>query len=168
MIGGIYLGFSPNHSRSVALVLNPQTGLVLPQFHVKFDDMFETTEYPHNKQLDPAEWQVKAGFKTKKYGRIQSSNRVQTKPQQQAPPPPQPQPPTAPLQADPDDVWIPEGAEPEEVEPVAPQVETVEPSIEPQRRSQRSWKPTEAIQDMFRQRNIAFPVAFEALAEVGL
>jgi hypothetical protein len=31
---GIYLGQSPHHSRNVALVLNRQTGLVSPQFHI--------------------------------------------------------------------------------------------------------------------------------------
>ena len=36
----VYLGPSPNHARSVALVLNPRTGHVSPQFHVKFDDFF--------------------------------------------------------------------------------------------------------------------------------
>ena len=39
---GVYLGQSPQHARSVALVLNIKTGLVFPQFHVAFDDMFET------------------------------------------------------------------------------------------------------------------------------
>ena len=39
---GVYLGPSPNHARSMALVLNPRTGHVSPQFHVKFDDFFET------------------------------------------------------------------------------------------------------------------------------
>lgn len=39
---GINLGTSPRHARSVALVLNPRTGLVSPQWHCKFDDMFET------------------------------------------------------------------------------------------------------------------------------
>jgi hypothetical protein len=33
---GIYLGMSPKHARSAALVLSPRTGLVLPQWHVKF------------------------------------------------------------------------------------------------------------------------------------
>ena len=37
---GIYLGHSPSHAGSVALVLNPRTGLVSPQFHVVIDDMF--------------------------------------------------------------------------------------------------------------------------------
>ena len=37
---GACLGHSPSHARSVALVLNPRTGHVSPQFHVKFDDFF--------------------------------------------------------------------------------------------------------------------------------
>ena len=39
---GIYLGPSPNHAQSVALVLNPKMGHVLPQIHIKFDDSFKT------------------------------------------------------------------------------------------------------------------------------
>jgi hypothetical protein len=39
---GIYLGMSMQHARSVALVLNIETGHVSPQFHVKFDPKFET------------------------------------------------------------------------------------------------------------------------------
>ena len=41
---GIYLGRSPQHARSVALVLNPETGLVSPQFHVRFDPSFDTVK----------------------------------------------------------------------------------------------------------------------------
>ena len=39
---GIYVGHSPIHAGSVALVLNPKTGLVSPQYHVVFDDDFST------------------------------------------------------------------------------------------------------------------------------
>lgn len=39
---GLYIGPSPNHARSVSLVLNLSTGLVSPQFHVHHDDLFET------------------------------------------------------------------------------------------------------------------------------
>jgi len=39
---GIYLGNSPCHAGSVALVLNLCTGHVSPQFHVVFDDEFST------------------------------------------------------------------------------------------------------------------------------
>ena len=42
---GIYVGRSPSHASNVALVLNPQTGHVSPQFHVVFDDDFTTVEY---------------------------------------------------------------------------------------------------------------------------
>ena len=42
---GIYLGLTPAHAANVALVLNPKTGLVSPQFHVVFNDNFTTV--PH-------------------------------------------------------------------------------------------------------------------------
>jgi hypothetical protein len=38
----LHLGTSPMHSRNISLVLNLRTGLVSPQFHIKFDDLFET------------------------------------------------------------------------------------------------------------------------------
>jgi hypothetical protein len=41
---GVNLGISPTHARSVALVLSLKTGLASPQFHVKHDDLFETTQ----------------------------------------------------------------------------------------------------------------------------
>jgi hypothetical protein len=41
---GIYLGRSPQHAREVALVLNLETGLVSPQFHVKIDSTFKTLQ----------------------------------------------------------------------------------------------------------------------------
>ena len=42
---GIYLGHSPCHAGSVALVLNLRTGLVSPQSHLIFDDEFSTVKY---------------------------------------------------------------------------------------------------------------------------
>jgi hypothetical protein len=41
---GINIGISPTHARSVSLVLSLKTGLASPQFHVKHDDLFETTD----------------------------------------------------------------------------------------------------------------------------
>jgi hypothetical protein len=41
---GINLGNSPAHARNITLVLNLETGLASPQFHVKFDDLFETVK----------------------------------------------------------------------------------------------------------------------------
>ena len=55
---GIYIGTSPIHSKNVALVLSRSTGLVSPQFHVKFDDRFQTINDISNESL----WQTKAGF----------------------------------------------------------------------------------------------------------
>eukprot|EP00804_Cyclotella_cryptica_P008162 CCRYP_004639-RA/>CCRYP_004639-RA protein AED:0.41 eAED:0.32 QI:0/0/0/0.66/1/1/3/0/424 len=39
---GIFVGFSLHHSTSVALILNPRTQHISPQFHVIFDDAFTT------------------------------------------------------------------------------------------------------------------------------
>ncbi len=55
---GIYVGKSPQHGRSVALVLSMETGLVSPQFHVAFDPSFRTVKELHAK----SQWQIKAGF----------------------------------------------------------------------------------------------------------
>ena len=50
---GIYLGHSPCHAGSVALVMNLRTGLVSPQFHVVFDDEFSTVPYLYNEATPP-------------------------------------------------------------------------------------------------------------------
>ncbi len=50
---GIYLGRSPSHAANVALVLNPKTGLVSPQFHVVFDDDFSTVPHLYKGTLLP-------------------------------------------------------------------------------------------------------------------
>ena len=42
---GVYLGHSPFHTGSVALVFNPKTRRVSPQYHVVFDNMFSTVSY---------------------------------------------------------------------------------------------------------------------------
>ena len=55
---GIYLGPSPQHARTIALVLDTTTGLVSPQFHVMFDPTYSTSK--HNKT--PNAWATKAGF----------------------------------------------------------------------------------------------------------
>jgi hypothetical protein len=39
---GIYLGVSNQHSSTVHLVLNPETGVISPQYHCIFDDTFST------------------------------------------------------------------------------------------------------------------------------
>ena len=64
---GVYLGPSPIHAHSVAPVLNPRTCHVLPQFHIKFDDFFETVQ-AKSTDLDvpDPEWKYMSGFATKK------------------------------------------------------------------------------------------------------
>ena len=61
---GVNLGHSPRHSSSVSLVLNTTTGLVSPQFHVSFDEHFDSTRnaqsHPNNKYN---KWQILAGFR---------------------------------------------------------------------------------------------------------
>ena len=50
---GIYVGHSPSHAGSVALVLNPKTGHVSPQYHIIFDDNFTTVPYMNEHQVPP-------------------------------------------------------------------------------------------------------------------
>ena len=40
---GQFIGFSKEHSTLVANVRNLRTGYILPQYHIVFDDFFETT-----------------------------------------------------------------------------------------------------------------------------
>ena len=59
----VNLGISPTHARSVALVLSLKTGLASPQFHVKHDDLFETTATKLGGFWMPkSHWQTLLGF----------------------------------------------------------------------------------------------------------
>ena len=70
---GIYLGPSPQHGRSIALVLDRKTGLVSPQFHIKYDPSFQTTKQD---KFDST-WQIKAGFVTQRESiNIQDRNKI--------------------------------------------------------------------------------------------
>jgi hypothetical protein len=57
---GINLGFSPQHARSVHLILSMTTGCASPQFHCIFEDHFQTLS---EKTIPPSRWQEKAYFK---------------------------------------------------------------------------------------------------------
>ena len=59
---GVYLGRSPFHARSVALVLNISTGRVSPQYHVQFDPGFYTVRKMFGGQPTPSLWQAICGF----------------------------------------------------------------------------------------------------------
>ena len=49
---GIYWGPSPNHSRSISLILNPRTGHTSSQYYVKHDDFFETVRTSKTMNFD--------------------------------------------------------------------------------------------------------------------
>jgi hypothetical protein len=59
---GINLGYSPRHASSVSLILNIETGLVSPQYHCTYDDLFETTTGTQARSIPKSRWQHKAGF----------------------------------------------------------------------------------------------------------
>lgn len=54
---GQFLGWSPLHASNVALVRNLTTGCILPQFHVVFDNWFETV-YCDEGEEEPPIWDV--------------------------------------------------------------------------------------------------------------
>ena len=55
---GVYLGQSPDHNKNVALVLDRDSGYGSPQFHIKFDNQFDSvTEDKYD-----SEWKVKTGL----------------------------------------------------------------------------------------------------------
>ena len=51
------MGVSPLHASSVGLIRNPKTGRLSPQFHMVFDDWFETINCPT--EYDPKAWHDK-------------------------------------------------------------------------------------------------------------
>jgi hypothetical protein len=59
---GIYLGPSPRHASSISLVLNINTGLLSPQFHVSHDDFFETVRPSTGNPSVQSLWQQLSGF----------------------------------------------------------------------------------------------------------
>lgn len=59
---GTCLGRSPLHTRSVALVLNLQTGRALPQHHTQFDPSFQTVKGAFGGNSPPSSWQRVCGF----------------------------------------------------------------------------------------------------------
>ena len=49
------MGHSPCHAGSVAMVLNPATGLISSQYHVVYDNAFTTVPYMRS-ELAPKHW----------------------------------------------------------------------------------------------------------------
>ena len=56
---GVYLGHSPYHTTSVGLALSLHTGLISPQFHCTYDNLFHT---PKLDNYATSKWQELAGF----------------------------------------------------------------------------------------------------------
>ena len=52
----VYLGCSPVHTSSMALVLNLSTGHVIPRYHLVFDDDFSIASYLHSNNTQPPNW----------------------------------------------------------------------------------------------------------------
>ena len=76
---GVYLGPSPNHSRTVHLILNPRTGHVSPQYHVKHDDFFETvTGKSSNFNSPEPTWKKLSGLVKNDHKRSSSSEGAAT------------------------------------------------------------------------------------------
>ena len=73
---GIYIGPSPQHARNVALVLDRATGLVSPQFHVKFDPSFQSVKGDNQ----PYTWQMKAGLVSQREKAPQAQRNQQSLP----------------------------------------------------------------------------------------
>ena len=109
---GLYLGRSPQHSRSVALVLNIETGFVSPQFHVKFDPTFQTLR--QGGRIPDSSWQQKAGF-------AKGKETVATEPTVDDIPAPVP--PTIPLEVTTPDVTLRPSIGPTRMDQAAPQSE---------------------------------------------
>ena len=63
---GINLGPSPRHASSVALILNPYTGFVSPQFHIQFNNFFDTVMPSSRNPPTFSQWQLVSGIKAVK------------------------------------------------------------------------------------------------------
>jgi Reverse transcriptase (RNA-dependent DNA polymerase) len=79
-IMAVYIWASPHHAQSVGLLLSLRTGLVSPQFHIKYDDHFDTVREAKSCILPTSEWQVKCGFIMAPGESIQSPNGKTTSP----------------------------------------------------------------------------------------
>jgi hypothetical protein len=62
---GVYLGHSPFHAGSVALVFNPRTCRVSPQYHGVFDNTFSTVPYMEA-GTEPPQWKDLLKFSSEK------------------------------------------------------------------------------------------------------
>ena len=78
---GIYLGQSPQHARSVALILNLQTGRVTPEFHVKMDSKFHSVKNLMRQDRVRVRWMEAAYFTGKELNTGKGQQAVPSKQQ---------------------------------------------------------------------------------------
>ena len=74
---GIYLGQYEQHERNVSLVTSLNTGLVLPQFHVEQDNLFELIN-ASERNYDQQTWMVLSGLKRGKQPEVLTQPEVST------------------------------------------------------------------------------------------
>ena len=53
LTGRFYIGHSTMHAGSVALIINPVTGHVSPQYHVVYDETFSTVSHMRDEIIPP-------------------------------------------------------------------------------------------------------------------
>ena len=59
---GLYLGPSPRHPSSVSRVLNLETDMIYPQFHVQHDDLFEIVQPTSVNDTKLSQWHQSTEF----------------------------------------------------------------------------------------------------------
>ena len=172
---GIYLGPSAQHARTVGLVLSMQTGLVSPQFHVKYDTTFQTVRKMMGGAPVTSNWQRQCGFthQPPRQELFQQFNQPvipETEGAAQEPQQQQQQPMGAPPQGDPTDVPSEEPTETPAVGPTegAPLGTVYEDGL---RRSTRKRTPSRKVLENLEAFEAALEevepsyVAFEVLAD---
>ena len=168
---GIYLGKSPRHARNVSLILNPRTGMTSAQYHIKFDDTFETVK--DLRETSHGWWLQKCGFtnstqQPKLPNDFTTVETVVNKDKNKI---------VEPNETTIDQTEMQFTIDPFEMEnqqdnaPNLPEDETTihegdalpDTPQQPTRRSTRSWKPTERILESIAQQDMALPVCLQAM-----
>jgi hypothetical protein len=160
----MYLGKSPRHARNVGLVLNPATGMVSPQYHLRYDDTFETARGIETvrgiREASHGKWRSKCYFvdlavttkSTKKEPEKIIKKKI-TEERQQDTVAPQGEEmieeSAVPIDAGPKEIFAADDPvvtnEPPTGENEGAPADNVPPAPQPTRRSARSWKPTQRM-----------------------
>ncbi len=166
---GIYLGKSPRHARNVSLVLNPRTGMTSPQYHMTFDDNFDTVR--ELKEDSHGWWLQKCGFSTtnKVWPTLDLTTTQQNTTQPETPANISEIEQTTDLNEEERDFVMADPFEapielnnttnvqaPEVTQPEGAHVQL------PTRRSNRAWKPTTKYLESLQQNEVALPVCLQA------